>query len=642
MNGSRKLHLSLLIVGSIAVLSYGLGLSGPFLLDDYTNLSRLAWIDGSLNGYLLAVFDNNGSLVQRPISYLSFVFNAADWPVNPAGFKAVNLAIHIAIGLVLARLLYSLPYRNQSYRLPIIVFTVALWTLHPLHVSTVLYAVQRMTSLVTLFSLVSILSYLNFRLAERPGDSLKWLAASAVSFGVAVLSKESGLLIILYIGVLEVYLRHYDRFRSPPQWLNVALWSGILSFGVLFAFHVLNSSYSIRSFGMFERMLIQGQILFEYLRLILLPDLTYMSLYHDGFEHDLQSKLKLAPLFWGVHVAIIASALFVRRKWPLLTFGVLWFYLGHVIESTIIPLELMFEHRNYLPSVGPLLIVAVGLTAIYRRLELESEWVRRLLVITPILLLAICLAYRAAIWGDSYSMFSKWAYYKQDSARAQYAMIQQLDKAGLVEPAHAKAKDAAAKFNLLGFHIYAWRLSCKGENIESPSAFPTEDQLQNMTHSSEIAYELEILLREWRGGRCLPPGFTSQEIDDFIQDVFNLKSLKHKDRYRAQLLELVAKHYSSTGNYDRAVEAWLELYAVQPTVDTALRNVDFALQFGLIEYAEEYVDYARMANENLPWIAADRSEIIEQRARYIEDQQELTEARGSKQTLAPEYGAAYE
>lgn len=115
--------------------------------------------------------------------------------------------------------------------------------------------------------------------------------------------------------------------------------------------------YAGRHFTMGERLLTEPRVIMRYIYAIVLPRADSLSL-----EHDVKlSKSLLNPpttlLSFVILCVLLVFSLAARRKYPVATFGLLWFFLTLVIESTIVPLELIFDHRMYLPSVG--LIMAI-------------------------------------------------------------------------------------------------------------------------------------------------------------------------------------------------------------------------------------------------------------------------------------------
>ena len=143
------------------------------------------------------------------------------------------------------------------------------------------------------------------------------------------------------------------------------------AFIVLLRIHVvlpkLLSGYAFRDFNLVERLLTEGRVVVWYMSLLLWPDPARLCM-----EHDPQISTSLfSPLTTLPALLLIAALIFLvirfRRRFPVITYGIVWFFLNLVIESTIIPLELVFEHRLYLPSIGLYLSVAALLVTLFRR-----------------------------------------------------------------------------------------------------------------------------------------------------------------------------------------------------------------------------------------------------------------------------------
>ena len=165
-----RLFLFLLLL--LTVCLYAIGLDSDFLLDDTANLSGLAEVEQY--GFFYYIFSGTAGPSGRPLSLLTFALQYPAWPDNPAAFKAVNLALHCANGilvwLISLRLIRPLEQDRVRRRL-FVFFTTAIWLLHPLQLTTVLYVVQRMTLLSALFTLAGLWAYLHYRDAviQRPG-----------------------------------------------------------------------------------------------------------------------------------------------------------------------------------------------------------------------------------------------------------------------------------------------------------------------------------------------------------------------------------------------------------------------------------------------------------------------------------------
>jgi hypothetical protein len=350
-----------LLAAALALLA---GLQGPWVLDDHVNLVNLVhWLNGDA-AWQAVVLDNASGPLGRPLAYLSFLVNAALTGYSPFAFRLVNLALHLLCGLLAYLLLRELLARlaPRPAAETAAALSVALWLLLPIQVSTVLYPVQRMTLLSALCSLLALLAYLRGRqqLATDPAGARRLLFLGFPFFCLlALLAKENGALTPLYALLVEACFLSRgsrDERRTVAVFFALFLLLPLLAGLLLLAINPLRwLSYAGREFGLAERLLTQPVVLLEYLRAILLPLPGWLHLYREGHPIAPLWAGLAAGLFW---LAWTAAGLFLVRRRPLLAFGLLFFVAGHLIESTLLPLELYFEHRNYLPSLGVMLALA--------------------------------------------------------------------------------------------------------------------------------------------------------------------------------------------------------------------------------------------------------------------------------------------
>ncbi len=362
-----------LVVGLFAAIAvYTPGLSGPFFFDDIFNIQnnpnlRLAQLDP--DALRLAAFSTDSGPFRRPISMVSFALNFHFFGEGAASFKAVNLGIHLLNGVLiflLSRLLLRHAARRADLRLRgdraglAAGLIAAVWLVHPLNLTGVLYAVQRMTSLSALFVLLALLAYLQgrLRLPDRRLQGAALLAASALFWLCGLASKENALLLPWYIFLIEWLFLYPLQPRQPPApgvrlypfaWLLVPLVGGL----VYLALHPAMLSYDFRPFTLWERLLTEARALWFYLGLIVLPRPAAFGIFHDDFalSTGLFVPWTTLPAVVGL---LLASGLAIRfaRRFPLPAFGFLFFLAAHALESSIFPLEIMHEHRNYLAAFG--------------------------------------------------------------------------------------------------------------------------------------------------------------------------------------------------------------------------------------------------------------------------------------------------
>jgi len=412
------LFLTFLLV--VAWLYWG-GLSGPFLLDDLSNLNPAFLGEVSWSGLLDVTSKNTSGVLGRPISVGSFTVTGWLHGWSPWGYKYHNLLLHILNGVLLFYLLGRLLERMKSIAphmaWGLAALSVSVWLIHPLQVSTVLYAVQRMTILSATFTILTVLGYVLVRLGGRkPARKILYYCfLFPVGVMMASLSKETGALIPLYILLVEGVFFKFKSLESESIKIDRVFWvAGIvlpLALGSLYFVSHLDElvDYNLRLFTLLERLFTQTQVIWFYVQLIVFPKLSHLSLYHDDFP------LKSAADFWvviavfGVLLAFFLAYI-CRKNCPLMSFGILWFFIGHLMESTVFPLEMVFEHRNYLPALGIILPICYFV--------LQVKWLKILGCGCFVLLMALCFV-RVGAWGDEGILYAVAVHDKPSSFRAQ-------------------------------------------------------------------------------------------------------------------------------------------------------------------------------------------------------------------------------
>jgi tetratricopeptide (TPR) repeat protein len=413
-----RLKLSFLTLGTLllAAGSYVPGLSGGFLFDDYANITANAALRmPSLNLQDLwhASQSGNSGLLGRPLSMASFALNYALTGDGPLGFKLTNLAIHLTTGgalAVLAVVLLSAPALALSpgRKRAMAALTAAIWLLHPFNLTAVLYVVQRMTSLSALFVVLGCLAYASARLCSLRGTD-PWprlLLAVFVCGPLAAFSKENGVLLYPLLLLIEATLFRFEAgYRLSRKGLvtlhaiTVALPAALALLSLALAPGFLLGGYANRDFTAYQRLLTESHVLVWYLRMLFVPDIGQMALLHDGFALSkslLDPPATLAAVLLLVSLAAVA---FIRRRHsPLLSFAIGWFLIGHALESTIIPLELVYEHRNYLPLMGPILAVSYYLLRPHGKVPVRAQ---AGVALALVLALATATAIRASQWESN-------------------------------------------------------------------------------------------------------------------------------------------------------------------------------------------------------------------------------------------------
>jgi hypothetical protein len=239
-----------------------------------------------------------------------------------------------------------------------------------------------MTELSALFTLAALLIYVRSRYRFAQGlltPTAFWISISiGIGLGgiLATLSKENGVLLVLYVLVLEAtVLRSLPKPRYWQMWSWVFLYLPLLALASYFILHFDNllKGYEIRHFTLGERLLTETRILSEYLFKILIPRPQSYGLFHDDFSISHSLLTPITTLFAvGFTMLMFFAGLFWRKKYPVFALAVLWFFAGHVLESSFIGLMLYFEHRNYLPMLGILFASVYAILWIFDRMQVAS------------------------------------------------------------------------------------------------------------------------------------------------------------------------------------------------------------------------------------------------------------------------------
>ncbi len=409
-------HRYLLIAALCALLSAVLflpGLGGGFLLDDQPTITenpavQVATLDAQrLMGAAYGFTSGGGS---RALPMLSFALDHWRAGLDAAAFKATNIVIHAVTTLALAgflRLLLTLagwPDKRAGYAA---IALATAWAIHPLQVSSVLYIVQRMQTLGTLFLVLALMAYLKMRQAQIAGQrSRQFGVLAGLCWALALASKEDSILLPAYTLALEWTVLRFRAARPGlARTIRTLYWiSGALGLAVFLLYvlprHWSWAAYPGRDFSTPERLLTQCRVLAMYLGQILWPLPSRLPFYYDNLQPSrglLQPWTTLPALL--LMLGLLALAWRLRHRRPLFALGLLLFFAGHAVASNVIGLELAFEHRNHFPLIGAVLAAGDLLIMAASRLKLRPHHLA-LATAGVLLTLGSATALRARAWGS--------------------------------------------------------------------------------------------------------------------------------------------------------------------------------------------------------------------------------------------------
>lgn len=307
--------------------------------------------------------------ISRPVAYLSFGLNYCVGGLDPFGYHVVNLIIHCLAAIFLFLFVYrtlNLPRLQTSYgptSYHIALLTAFFWAVNPVQVTTVTYIVQRMASMVGLFYIMSMYFYLLGRTADILSKKIIFLLLCALTATLSIGTKENAFMIpvsiYLYDLILIQDLNKKNILRNLKYFIIPT--AIVASLGLFFSFDILSiaASYSARPFTLTERLLTEPRVILFYISLLLYPTYGRLTLTHDfTISRSLMDPWTTGPAILFI-VGCLGLSVWMARKRPLIAYCIIFFFLNHFIEGSYIPLELVYEHRNYIPSMLFFLLVAV-------------------------------------------------------------------------------------------------------------------------------------------------------------------------------------------------------------------------------------------------------------------------------------------
>lgn len=420
--------IALLVLALVCAIIYGHTLNSPFVFDDFHNIRENTHIRVTdLNCRCLLAAGFNSPSSRRPVANISFAVNYFLGRYDVKGYHIVNIGIHIINGFLvylLAGIVLKPPNgiarisTCRSTPTPIAQSSASLaefmpllaaliFVVHPIQTQSITYIVQRMSSMATMFYLFAFVLYLNGRLCrKKQGRWILW-TGSSIAWILALGTKEIAATLPLIVFLYEWYFFQDLSFK----WLkgNIVYPLGLVLFLMLItqfwfegmSFSGILSGYQDRDFTMGQRILTQFRVVVFYISLVLLPLPSRLNLLHPGVvSTSFVDPITTLPSLCIV-VLILGMAIASAKRYRIISFCILWFFANLVIESSIIGLEMVFEHRLYLPMVGFVLLFShiVSSRGFYRAL-----WI--MIGVVPIVIsLGAATIVRNSIWTDRITLW---------------------------------------------------------------------------------------------------------------------------------------------------------------------------------------------------------------------------------------------
>lgn len=460
LSGTKKRHAAALLAILLLLLAaYGNTFQASWHMDDYPNILnnpavQITNLDIRSLSRAVGIDQTHGNNLSRPVANLSFALNWFLHGANVAGFHLVNLMIHLgntALLYWIVGMLGATPCFPERYRtcIPSIAIGASfLWAIHPIQTQAVTYIVQRMASLSALFYFAALAAYIKLRLVPERRFKIYYGAGVGFAFLLALGAKENAITLPLALALVEWIFFQKGAGPLTNRRLGLAIVAGVVStllFVILFFYiterdmvQTLTRSFEIRPFSLLERVLTQPRVVIFYLSLLLYPIPQRFSLEHDFvLSTSIWHPWTTLPAMLLIG-SLIAVGIWQARKRPLLAFALLFFFLNHAVESSILPLEMVFEHRNYLPSAFVFLPIAAGWQDLQNGFRLKNRDFNSILKVFPILVVVLLGAgtfIRNLDWQDERTLWSDAHRKAPGRTRPVFNLAKDLERRGQYEQA---------------------------------------------------------------------------------------------------------------------------------------------------------------------------------------------------------------
>jgi Flp pilus assembly protein TadD len=592
----NRIHLKflaiLLLFTALGFSIYSNTLDSPFVFDDLARIKENPYIHLTQLNFkdILKVGFSKRSSKNRPIGNISFALNYYFHKYDLRGYHVVNIIIHVLTGFFLywfLKITLNLPTVRSRYEHPDLIafFAALLWLVHPVNTQSVTYIVQRLNSMAAMFYVLSLLLYLNGRLTQTKPKSWLWFVGSAFSWILALGCKQNSATLPFFVFLYEWYFfQNLNR-----EWLKHKLkyFIGII---IIFGFIALLylgpnplekftsfKDFSNKEFTFTERVLTQFRVVIYYLNLFFFPHPSRLNLDYDyPLSHSLFNPLTTLLSLCFI-IGSLGLAVFLAKKERLISFGIFWFFGTLVIESSILPLAIIFEHRTYLPYV---LVGVVPVLLIYRYIKID--WLKLGLLSAVLILFSIWTFERNRDWKDDVTIWADAVKKSPNKARPHNNLGEALAKQEKTDEAinhYLKALQIKPNF-AEAYQNLGVALGLKGKTDEAINSYHKALEIRPGYAKAHMGLGVEL--------------FNRNRVEEAIDHYYKaLKLNPGSDEAHNNLCGTFLK----LGNPERAINHCREALRTNPLLAEAHNNLGISLmQAGPIDQAIEHFREALRIN----------------------------------------------
>jgi len=631
----------ILLIEGIAFVGYQNSFSVPWHFDDWHNIlqnPKIRILTFSFGPWIELISHSYKESI-RFFAFITFALNYYFGGFEVWGYHLVNLVIHGVTGILVfwfVWLTFHLPSQRERYGalgLRVAFFSALIFVSHPVQTQAVTYIVQRMSSMAAMFYLFSLICYVKARLSGTI-RRIYWYGGMAGSGLLAIFTKENALMLPLFILLYEVLFFQGLEWKVLRKRLGMILGVlgilglvGIILWGGRY-WEVIREGYLYRDFTMGERVLTQFRVVFYYLTLLIYPHPSRLNLDYDfPVSRSLVDPVTTFFSLLAILFVLGVGAWRVRRN-SLLSFWIFWYFGNLLIESSVIPLEMVYEHRIYLPSIGPIVLFVWGLVRVWdgwlRRFSGSRAWnfvfggklAGWLVVLPMVLLLSWGTMERNKVWGSRLELWKDCVKKSPNKARPHNNLgvayknmdlfseaIPEFRKALELNPHYIEAyrnlnfaymKKGSVDEAIQGFQKL---LTLNPKDVESRAnlgeAYVRKGLLNEATSESQRTLELDP--ENLNACKNLAMVYSKKGMLD--EAIKTFRKVLEIDPFDAEALNNLSSVYIKDGMYDEAITQDRKILSLDPqNIEALLRIGESYARKGMIENAISETKKALLIN----------------------------------------------
>jgi tetratricopeptide (TPR) repeat protein len=405
-------HISLIIL--LGLIAYSNTSHSPFVFDDTPNIVENHRIKDLSNIPSSFIHIGDAPISARPLTAATFAINYYLGGLNTTGYHIVNLFLHIANGILLYFLIKItagyLNYIDKKKTVLVTLFSSIIFIVHPIQTESVTYIVSRSVLLSTFFFFLGIILFTKAAGTEGKRKLFYTIFLIIVSL-LGMTSREEFFIFPVMLILYDLYFISKQNIkevlRNYKIHLSVISTMGYVLYIVLSFNYSESAGFNVKVLTPLEYLMTQFNVHWTYIRLLFLPINQNLD-----YDYPIARTLFELPTFISFigYIGLWGTGIYLYRKKPVISFCIFWFVITLFPTSGFMPIiDVIFEHRLYMPSVGIFIALIAAIWAVMAR------WVTRVayankdfvyIMFLVVIVLSVASYVRNRVWGDEITLWS--------------------------------------------------------------------------------------------------------------------------------------------------------------------------------------------------------------------------------------------